>query len=1225
MSIRDSRKWRWSILSGAALLIGLWVPINAAATDVGFLKIRSFAPPEGFVQLRGLAINNTNGPNAQAVYASDHRGGVVDRFSPTGGWENVSVNGLALPFQLAVNQVAGPLEGDVYVAGEGAGVVYRFSPDLVLQEEITGLVSPLGVAVNSVGDLLVSEESGSIKEFNSQGEPVDASGNPNPKNTIVEGLRNPQVLAMDNSDDLFVGTLAGTFKYVLLNGTYKRVDPALAPYFASGLSVTSTGNLLLDTESEIRDYGVSGNLIGTSSPGTIVEGYGISTDFTTNDVYVADAGAGIVPGVVDIFEEGSTPEPPITEGAQASGPANFTLNGTLNSNTTSYHFSYNAGESCEGGSVTPDQAGTGGPVHSEITGLEALRKYSYCLVATNKFGSTIGDTMSIETGPQPPVITSEQFAEIGAHSASLSAQIAPENQAGNYHVEYELEPLSGAETVQSTSEVHYPTSGPVAASIKLSGLQPNREYHFRFTATNASNETEHGAEQVFRTLPVPTSLLPDARVYEMVSPPNNNGAEIYYPHTFINLPLSEGTFTELPFEVAHNGNAVAYVSDPTSGGTGKGGGGLGNEYVARRGPAGGWTQSNVQPAGRLLTYYRGFSPEDLATGVLTAAEGAPLSPEAPGEEYGALYACADVAGPCVAFGEEGPGAPYRPLFGKPLYRGVSQFGTSEAGHQVHISLIGGGGVKAGAVFAAGSNNFNHLLFEANDALPGVSGPLGSELDEDVFAEVQGHQEHDYLYDNEGGRLSVIDVLPNGSVAGNATFGAPSEGPSAQPNFTRVISSDGSRIFWTDLNTGVVYARVDGVSTVQVSEGDARYWTASTDGRYVFYSEAGRLYRFDLEAPVDAQRTALVEPNAGVLAVIGASEDGQNVYFVAKDVLALANGEGVSPSTTQPNLYLSHAGGAPIFIATLSSEDGGGVKPYVDALDLEQPGIGDWVSGAGNRTAEVSADGTGLVFISNQRLASVGFPAGYPNEGLEEIYLYSADSNRLFCVSCSSTGEAAKGGLDGAAAFPPISWVPTYTPQWVSDDGNRVFFDGAVPLVAQATNHLVGVYEWEREATGDCKSAAAVNGGCIYLLSDGSSESASWLLGSSANGNDAFFVTRSRLVPEDQNEAFDLYDARVEGVQLLPPSACVGTGCQGVPAPPPPFATPASVTFHGGGNLFAPKPQSVGPSSPQGSSLQVRKFHRALAACHKKRRRSQRTNCEARARRRYGRATRRAGR
>ena len=99
----------------------------------------------------------------------------------------------------------------------------------------------------------------------------------------------------------------------------------------------------------------------------------------------------------------------------------------------------------------------------------------------------------------------------------------------------------------------------------------------------------------------------------------------------------------------------------------------------------------------------------------------------------------------------------------------------------------------------------------------------------------------------------------------------------------------------------------------------------------------------------------------------------------------------------------------------------------------------------------------------------------------------------------------------------------------------------------------------------------------YLLSGGDSEASSWFIGASESGNDAFIVTRAQLAPEDENDAFDVYDARVGGSRPVSPPACTGTGCQGIPAPPPTFATPPSATFNGVGN-FPPTAEAVKPAA-----------------------------------------------
>ena len=95
----------------------------------------------------------------------------------------------------------------------------------------------------------------------------------------------------------------------------------------------------------------------------------------------------------------------------------------------------------------------------------------------------------------------------------------------------------------------------------------------------------------------------------------------------------------------------------------------------------------------------------------------------------------------------------------------------------------------------------------------------------------------------------------------------------------------------------------------------------------------------------------------------------------------------------------------------------------------------------------------------------------------------------------------------------------------------------------------------------------------YLLSGGTSSEKSYLLDASATGDDVFIITQARLTPQDPGETYEVYDARVGAAQPLTQPACSGTGCQGLPSAPPPFATPSSVTFNGVGN-FPPPPSAI---------------------------------------------------
>jgi hypothetical protein len=79
-----------------------------------------------------------------------------------------------------------------------------------------------------------------------------------------------------------------------------------------------------------------------------------------------------------------------------------------------------------------------------------------------------------------------------------------------------------------------------------------------------------------------------------------------------------------------------------------------------------------------------------------------------------------------------------------------------------------------------------------------------------------------------------------------------------------------------------------------------------------------------------------------------------------------------------------------------------------------------------------------------------------------------------------------------------------------------------------------VYEWEAYGEGSCASIAQ-DGGCLYLISSGTSSEQSYFGDASANGNDVFFFTRQALAPTDDDDLVDVYDAH----ECLEHEACEG--------------------------------------------------------------------------------------
>jgi hypothetical protein len=362
----------------------------------------------------------------------------------------------------------------------------------------------------------------------------------------------------------------------------------------------------------------------------------------------------------------------------------------------------------------------------------------------------------------------------------------------------------------------------------------------------------------------------------------------------------------------------------------------------------------------------------------------------------------------------------------------------------------------------------------------------------------------------------------------------------------------------------------GVSeTVEGAGGSSRFWAASPDGSKVLFSSAAGLEQDLYLLDVETQTPTLIAHRA--FGVVGTSKDLSRIYFLSKEALTggETNSEGAVAQEGQPNLYLRREGGPLSFVATLSSAD---AKVAETGKRLSPVNVMPYLHGA-----RVSPDGESAAFISTAD------PTGYDNTDLAsgqadaEVYLYRAASGNLICASCVPSGARPLGrdfgsGLQSfwmAAKLPNIE-NELYAQHVLSEDGQRLFFEGIGPLAGADTNGKQDVYEWEAPGSGTCSaespSFSTQDEGCVDLISSGESPQDSELLDASPSGNDVFIRTGSSLVPQDPG-LFDVYDARAGGGFAPPPGPrppCEGEACQSPPAPPAAI-TPASAAFSGAGN------------------------------------------------------------
>jgi hypothetical protein len=551
-------------------------------------------------------------------------------------------------------------------------------------------------------------------------------------------------------------------------------------------------------------------------------------------------------------------------------------------------------------------------------------------------------------------------------------------------------------------------------------------------------------------------------------------------------------------------------------------------------------------------------------------------------------------------------------------------------------------------FAGASGEFGHILFEANDSLA-ADAPGGGV--ENLYEAAAGRVQL-------VGILPDGTVPPEGSMPG----GGMSISQERAHELEHAISQDGSKVlFEATADDGPpdgqqagdteLYDRVDGTRTVEVSAPapgaqppscetekglcaaqPAQFWAASADGSVVYFTSKAALtkeshtgpepedpgndlYRYEVSSDGSGGTLRDLTPNAyekkgggveteepdgaRVLGVVGTSEDGSYVYFVAEGRLA----EGASAS--HPNLYVWHqgtAGGSSVsFIATLAAPE----EEEQENIEAARLGpafqynsdVEDWTSWPTASQAYVTPNGAHLAFMSVAPLT------GYENvdeagQAVHEVFEYSAETGRLVCASCDPDGARPLGSAFIGATLDERGSTPFHQPRSLSEDGGRLFFSSPDPL-AESIGGSVKLFEYE-EGTIKLISGAEPGGEAVFL-------------DASASGNDVFFATRERLAPTDTDELLDVYDARVDGGLPAPSqsSSCGGVACQEPLTPPPSFATPISASFSGSGNLIAPLTK---PSVPL---TRRQLLSRALARCRKLRSSKRRTACVALAKKRYG--------
>ena len=1180
---RERRHIRWScsvcrpvtryavcIALACAVSLGSGASIATASKGVIGTFGSTGGEPGQFEAPRGVAVNDSTGD----VYVVDSTEDRIEVFDADGDYLSkfVRIPSLAGSEGVAIDQS----DGTVYVSDQESHSVDVFSASGVFEGAFGSEGSGAGQFGAEIGYLAVNPSNGDIVVADPSNRRIDEFGV-----TVTLGVVTGATFVrgigwgvISNADDeLQVCTTA--------TGCVAGLEGSGAGEFGAGgptrVAVDSSASIYAVNPSDSRvqkftfapslsaSEFASAQLSGSPAPGDV------AVETGTNDVYVTKPVTNAVSGELEhqVFEFDSTGTP----------------------------------------IGTPD--GVGAKISPSDNGL-----------AVSSFNGDIYLTSEVPDN-HVTVLNTIDPASVGAMdvrdtSATLQAQINPGATETEYRFEY------GTNTSYGTSAPGSAGAGDgiVPVSVHLQNLEPGTTYHFRIVATTPSLETTYSPDHTYTTQVASGFALPDGRAWEMVSPPDKHGATL-------EAITEEGGL----IQAAEGGGAISYVANgPTEAEPQANPSYSLTQILSTRGLNGGWKSQDISPPHKTpiietpighADEYKFFSA-DLSLGLVE-----PLANHEISEQTLDLR---------EADGE------YKPLLTSANVLSATKFGNDSA-------------------FEDATPDLSHVVVSSTVALTPTPIALNSSLYEWSAGKPAAEQ------------VALISVLPG---PGEQPAESPQLGGDEGRDARHAISEDGSRIFWNA--EGHLYMRdMTSKETVALDafQGGSPFreyhapvfQTAGSDGSRVFFTDAERLTAdstakneyppepdlYECEIVEAAGKPACdltdltVDHNSGESAEVqgvlpGASEeDGSEsyVYFVAHGVLSsVANGEHEKAMSGAANLYVRHYNGRdweePAFIATLSSED--------------QP---DWESLV-RMTSRVSPDGRYLAFMSDRPLTgydNIGANSGVPEE---EVFLYDAASGKLTCASCDPSGAQPVGVFD-TPTYPRLlvdrrrvwdgRWLAGSIPNWTAinlinalyqsrylSNSGRLFFDSPDALVPADVNGKEDVYEYEPEGVGTCgqtrETLSEKSGGCVELISPGTSSEESAFLDASADGGDVFFLTAAQLAPQDVDAAFDVYDAHECTSEspcpatsaAQPPPCTTADSCRAAPSPQPSvFGAPPSAMFAGASDLA---PTVTKPATK--SLTRTQKLSKALKACRKKKNKRERAVCEKQAQKSYGAKASRAG-
>jgi sugar lactone lactonase YvrE len=403
--------------------------------------------------------------------------------------------------------------------------------------------------------------------------------------------------------------------------------------------------------------------------------------------------------------------------------------------------------------------------------------------------------------------------------------------------------------------------------------------------------------------------------------------------------------------------------------------------------------------------------------------------------------------------------------------------------------------------------------------------------------------------------------------------------------------------------GTLYLHRGG-KTTEIATAPNAFAGISEDGTRIFYvataegtsspPPAAPLYACDTEAGPCAGPGAHSPEEisaAGIFALV--SPDGSHAFFSSEEAIGEeVNENGEEPEAGAHNLY-AWDGAQTRFLAKLAPAD------FKNEAFAGFPGVnlGAWTHAlgfddhSGRPLAPTRSSADGGVFVFQSHARL----SAYDNEGAGEIYRYDPAAEageRLTCISCDPSGAPPR-----ADALLEDIRIFRSTPVSPKTMIANVSEDGE-EVFFQSFDRLLPEDANDVEDVYEWKAkgtgGCSRTGGCLALISSGQGEVPSFLYAMNANGRDVFIQTQEKLVGADVAGSASIYDAREGGgiPEPVEPTQCQGDACQGQGSEPPTLPSPATIGSGEEGEAGPhPKPCAKGKHRVKGRCVAVKHKHR----------------------------------